>query len=511
MQDVNLFVPNWSDLAYWRPELTLLGAFLLALIGDLLVRGRHPVVPFLISLAGLLLALAFSIFDLGRAEAVTVMGPLVVVDGLAGFFRLLFTGGALAVVLYSWTSDEIMGPRREAKGEFYALIALLTGALCVMAEAQDILMLYLSMEVVGLASYVMAGYMRTSLRSSEASLKYVIYASVSSGIMLYGLSLLYGLTGETNFSAIRQALEAYPPNPYTLLVVTVLILVGMGYKIAAVPFHHWAPDVYEGAPTPVTAIFSVGPKAAGFALMIRFFYTTFVAGPEAAAASRLLQIVEWPLIIALLSVVTMTYGNLVALRQENVKRMLAYSSIAHVGYLLMGFLLLTPEGLAAVLYYLLVYTLMNLGAFLVVVTINNNLRSENLADYAGLGHRLPWVGVMMFVFLVSLVGLPPTAGFVGKFYLFTAVLDREWFWLAIAAGVNSVISLFYYMRVMKAMFFTLPPVPAADRPATALVVRPLEYVVLTGLCLPVLGLGVYWVLFKDLADQAVLRFTAGVF
>jgi NADH-quinone oxidoreductase subunit N len=177
--------------------------------------------------------------------------------------------------------------------------------------------------------------------------------------------------------------------------------------------------------------------------------------------------------------------------------------------MLMGFLLLTAEGLQAILYYLLVYMLMNLGAFLVVVAINNHLRSEELEDYAGLGFRAPWLGVMMFVFLVSLVGLPPTAGFVGKFYLFTAVLDEEWFWLAIAAGVNSVISLFYYMKIVKAMFFTAPPAEAA--PAPALAIRPLEYVVLAGLCLPVLGLGVYWIVFKDLADQAVLRFASGMF
>jgi NADH-quinone oxidoreductase subunit N len=242
--------------------------------------------------------------------------------------------------------------------------------------------------------------------------------------------------------------------------------------------------------------------------MIRFFYTSFVPGPEAASTSPLLQLVDWPLIIALLSVVTMTYGNVVALRQNNVKRMLAYSSIAHAGYVLMGFLLLTPAGLQAVLYYLLVYTLMNLGAFLTVVAINNHLRSEDLDDYAGLGFRAPWLGAMMFVFLISLVGLPPTAGFVGKFYLFTAVLDEEWYWLAIAAGLNSVISLFYYMKVMKAMFFTQPAADAEPEPR--LPVRPLEYVVLTGLCLPVLGLGVYWIFFKEIADQAVNRFTSGM-
>ena len=323
-------IPNWADLNEWLPELVLIGTFLIALLADMIVRGRRPLLPFLVTVFGLLTALAFTLRG-APLEGQTIMGNLVMVDGLAVFFRLLFICASLMTVLFSWTSEEIMGAKRESKGEFFALMAVLTAGMCVMAEARDIIMLYLSMELVGLASYVLAGYMRTSLRSTEAALKYVIFASVSSGIMLYGLSLLYGLTGETTFVGIRTALVAAPPPAYSLLVITILILVGMGYKIAAVPFHHWCPDVYEGAPTPVTAIFSVGPKAAGFALMIRFFYTTMVAGPDAAGSSDLLQLVDWPLIIAVLSAATMTYGNLVALRQTNVKRMLAYSSIAHVG------------------------------------------------------------------------------------------------------------------------------------------------------------------------------------
>jgi len=507
LETLQVNIPSWSDLGYWRPELTLLSTFLVALIGDLIVRGRRPWVPFTLALAGMLLALGFAVADLGE-PAHTVMGSLIIVDGLASFFRILFLVAGLATVLFSWTSEEIMGVKREAKGEYYALLTLLTGGMCVMAEARDILMLFLSMELVGLTSYVLAGYMRTSLRSTEAAVKYVIFAAVSSGIMLYGLSLFYGLTGETTFVGIREALFANPPHPYALLVVVVLVLVGMGYKIAAVPFHHWAPDVYEGAPTPVTAIFSVGPKAAGFALMIRFFYTTLVAGPEAAGTSNLLRLVDWPLLIALLSAVTMTYGNLVALRQSNVKRMLAYSSIAHVGYILMGFLLLTSDGLQAILFYLLVYMLMNLGAFLFVVAINNHLRSEELTDYAGLGFRAPWLATMMFVFLISLTGLPPTAGFIGKFFLFKAVLAQEWYWLAILAGLNSVISLFYYMRVTKAMFFTAPA--ESDGAAAPLAIKPLEYVVLAALCIPTIGLGIWWGPVRDFADQAIAQFSVGI-
>jgi NADH-quinone oxidoreductase subunit N len=348
--------------------------------------------------------------------------------------------------------------------------------------------------------------MRTSLRSTEASLKYVLFGAVSSAIMLYGLSLLYGMTGAMDFAGIRAALVSGPVNGFALLVVTVMIIAGMSYKIAAVPFHYWCPDIYEGAPTPVSAIFSVGPKAAGFALMIRFFYTTLAAGPDAAASVGIIHIINWPLLIAAISAVTMTYGNLVALRQSNVKRMLAYSSIAHVGYILMGFVLLTPAGLQAILFYLAVYTLMNLGAFFFVVAINNHLKSEELEDYIGLGFRAPWAGVMMVIFLASLTGIPPFAGFIGKFYLFTAVLDKEWFWLAIVAALNSVVGLYYYFKVVKSMFFTTPAEGADTSP---LKLHWLQYTVLALLAIPTLALGLYWGPLKDVADQAIAAMTVG--
>lgn len=502
---MNLPIPQWGDLASFLPESILMGTFLLALLADLLVRGRRPVLPFLVTVAGLLTALGFAVAGLPDAPR-TILGDLLVVDGLAAFFRVLFTLASLIVVLFAWASDEIMGPGRENRGEFYALTALLTAGMCVMAEAREIITLFLSMELVGLTSYVMAGYMRRSLRSTEASLKYVIYGAVSSGIMLYGLSLLYGLTGSLTFDGIQQALVAGRVDGFSLLVVTILVLAGLGYKIAMVPFHFWAPDVYEGAPTPVAALFSVGPKAAGFALMIRFFYSTLLAGPLAAAGvAHPLHQIDWPLLIAVLSAVTMTYGNVVALRQGNVKRLLAYSSIAHVGYLLMGFLLLTEAGLQAILFYLLVYTIMNLGAFLFVVAVNNRLRSEELADYAGLGFRAPWAAAMMIVFLFSLTGLPPTAGFVGKFYLFAEVMRRQYFWLAILGVLNSVVSLFYYMKIAKAMYFTAAP----EGRDGGLRLAPLHVVVLAVLALPTLLFGVYWAPLKAVADRAIERF-AGI-
>jgi NADH-quinone oxidoreductase subunit N len=508
MELLNVNIPSWSDLGRWIPEAVLCGTFVAAILGDLVVRGRRPWVPFALAVFGLITAGSYAVAQLGDpglAGGLTVMGDLIVVDGLSAFFRLLFLFTGLVVVLFAWTSEEIMGPGRENKGEFYALTVFLTLASMVMAQATDLLMLFLSMEAVGLASYVMAGYMRTTLRSTEASLKFVIFGAVSSGLMLYGMSLLYGMTGAMSFAGIREALVADQTNGLGVLVAVVLILAGFTYKIAAVPFHYWCPDVYEGAPTPVSALFSVGPKAAGFALMIRFFYTTLAQGPDAMASAGLIEAINWPLLLAIVAAATMTYGNLVALRQDNVKRMLAYSSIAHVGYLLMGFVLLTDGGLGAILFYLLVYTLMNLGAFFFVVAVNNHLKSEHLDDWKGLGFRAPWAAAMMVVFLASLTGVPPFAGFVGKFWLFLSVMDRQWFWLVIVAGLNSVVGLFYYFKVVKYLF--LKP---ADEEAAPLKLHWLQYTVLGALAVPTIGLGIFWEKFKLLADEAVRVMTTGM-
>jgi len=506
MELLSLNIPSWSDLGHWIPEAVLCGTFLVALVGDLIARGRRPGVPFAISVFGLVTAGSYAVAALmhGDPAAHGIMGKLVVVDGLATFFRLVFIFTGLVTVLFAWTSEEIMGPRRENKGEFYFLTVLMTLAMCVMAEARDLLMLFLSMEGVGLVSYVMAGYMRSSLRSTEASLKYVVFGAVSSAIMLYGLSLLYGMTGSLTFTGIRAGLLAGGAHPFGLLVAAILILTGMSYKIAAVPFHYWAPDVYEGAPTPVSALFSVGPKAAGFALMIRFFYTVLASGNDPATGSTLIADFNWPLLVAVMSAATMIYANLVALRQTNVKRLLAYSSISHVGYILMGFVLLTGQGLQAILFYLLIYTFMNLGAFFFVVAINNHLKSEELDDYVGLGFRAPWAAAMMVVFLSSLAGIPPFAGFIGKLYVFTAVMDRQWFWLVIVAAVNSVIGLYYYYKVVKAMFLTRP---AEGADTTPLKLHWLQYTVLGALAVPTLVLGVYFGQFKALADQAIALMT----
>ena len=463
-----------------------------------------------ISVAGLLAAGALTVADLGRAMPAggrAIMGDLVVVDGLAAYFRLLFIFAGLATVLFAWTSEEIMGRRRENKGEFFALTVLMTvghdgdGRSPRPADA-------LPFAGGRRPDQLRDGRLHAHQPAQhEASLKYVIFGAVSSAIMLYGLSLLYGMTGSLRFDGIRAVAAGRRGRP-----------VRPAGRGGADPGRHRLQDRRRAVPLLVPgrlrgrahagggAVLAWDPKAAGFALMIRFFYSTLSGGSDPAAGAALIKAINWPLLVAVISAVTMTFGNLVALRQSNVKRMLAYSSIAHVGYLLMGFVLLSDDGLSAILFYLLVYTLMNLGAFFFVVAVNNHLKSEELADYAGLGYRLPWAGVMMVVFLGSLTGVPPFAGFVGKLYLFTAVMDRQWFWLVIIAGLNSVISLYYYFRVAKVMWLSRP---AEGADASPLRLSWLQYVVLAFLAIPTLALGLYFGQFKDLADAGIRTMAGG--
>jgi NADH-quinone oxidoreductase subunit N len=484
---------QWSDAAYFWPEGIMALTFLACVLADLLTRGRRHGVTIGVLMLGTAGALLVALTN-APTESHGIFGTMVVVDPFAQFFRVLFLGVTLVTAAFSWSSREIMGRDRENKGEYYALLAALCFGMMVMAESADLIMLALSIELVSVTSYIRAGYARFSLRSSEASLKYVLWGAVSSGVMLYGASILFGLTGETSFTGLYAGLKA-PGNELAILVACVFILTGIGYKISMVPFHFWTPDVYEGAPTPVAAVFAAGPKAAGFALLIRFFYTSLVqsSGPGTWEA---LSSIQWPWLLAFMSAITMTWGNLAALRQENVKRLLAYSSIAHVGYLLMGFVMLSEMGISAILFYLIAYAMMNLGAFLVVIALNNRLGSENLEDYKGLGYREPMLCVSMTVFLFSLTGLPPTIGFIGKFFLFASMLEGNMWWLALLAVVNSVVSLYYYMRIVKAMFFD------KSEQQGSLQLSPSHLVMVLFLAVPTLVLGLFWGGVKEMADAS---------
>jgi NADH-quinone oxidoreductase subunit N len=374
------------------------------------------------------------------------------VDPLGVFFKMLLVGASLLVALVFTfrNSRELQGL---GQGEFYALLLAVTLSNLLLAASNDLAMLYLSLEMVSITSYVMVAYMKGDRMSNEASLKYVLFGAVSTGAMLYGLSLLYGLAGTTSLPGIRAFLAAgiSDANLFAVYAIAFLVLAGFGFKTATVPFHFWCPDVYEGAPTPVTAFLSVAPKAAGFAIMTRFFFQGFstqAGGPWGHVAA-----IDWPRVLMLVSVATMTVGNVAALTQTNMKRLLAYSSIAHAGYIMMGVVALSEDGARALQIYLLAYVFMNLGAFLVVTLIHNQDGTFDLRDYPGMYRRAPLLTLAMAVFLLSLMGIPPLIGFMGKFYVFAAIIEKgpSYGWYAVVGAVNAAIAAYYYARVLKTM------------------------------------------------------------
>ncbi|MBZ0258132.1 NADH-quinone oxidoreductase subunit N, partial [bacterium] len=360
--------------------------------------------------------------------------------------------------------------------------------MCLVASSRDLLMIYLSLELMSLGSYVLAGFSRNIGKSDEAALKFVLYGGVSTGVMLFGISLLYGLTGATDFNAVHQALMTTTDGlNLTGFLILLMVLVGIGYKIAMVPFHFWAPDVYEGAPTAVTAYLSVASKATGFALIMRFFYSTFMTATDGGWVMAQGLDIDWRLNLAVLSAITMTVGNLGAFPQTNLKRLLAYSGVAHAGYLLMGVCLMTTMGVESVMFYLVMYLFTNLTAFAVILYVAETAGSERITNFRGLWRTAPIAAIMMALALFSLVGLPPTAGFVGKYYLFIAVLEEKMYWLAIVGVLNTVISLYYYARVVKAMFLEES---LASKPEMKM--QPGYALLLIVLSVPVLYFGIFW-------------------
>jgi NADH-quinone oxidoreductase subunit N len=367
-----------------------------------------------------------------------------------------------------------------------------------MASASDLILIYISIELLSLSSYVLAGFVKNTVRSSEASLKYVIYGGVSSGIMLFGISLIYGLTGTTNLYEINSIVQIQSFPYITFLIAALFITVGFGFKISAAPFHFWTPDVYEGAPLPITAYLSVASKAAGFAVLIRFIKITFVSSIDHHGNWELLSIIDWRSIIVLLSILTMTLGNFTALWQDNLKRMLAYSSIAHAGYMLLGVAVLSDQGITATMIYFIVYLFMNLGAFFVVMIIANKIGSEDIDDYKGLGKTMPLLSVALTLFLVSLVGLPPTAGFIGKVVLFLALVDADMIALAVIALLNSVVSLYYYIRVLKNLYLV-----QVDEEKPVIKISFANGLVIILLAAPVLIFGIYFTPIVNFAKNSI--------
>jgi proton-translocating NADH-quinone oxidoreductase chain N len=454
---------NLSDLVYLLPEIILL-AFAALVIGlDLIDRAgsRRGALPYvaLIGLGAAALALIPVAGALsGEPNGAHYVTGMLVVDDFAVFVKATAIIGVALVIL---TSIHYLRGRTPYPGEFYGLLLVVMLAICLAVGSANLMMVYLSMEFLSITSYVLAGYLRDDKKSGEAAIKYFLYGSSASAVMLFGMSLLYGATGALGLQDIATALESAAQADLVWLTIPalVLLLVGFGFKSSLVPFHQWVPDAYEGAPTPITAFLSTASKAAGFAILMRVF--TIAMGWAQP---------QWVALLTAVSIVTMTLGNLAALRQSNVKRLLAYSSIAQAGYILIGVAAVLAEpdatftGYNGVLFYLFAYLFTNVGAFAVVIAIENATGSSELASYAGLVRRAPLLATLLFFFLISLAGIPPTGGFLGKFFVFGAAIQQQmWVLLAIAA-VNSVIAAFYYLNVVRHMF--LMPSPEDSAPIT---------------------------------------------
>lgn len=425
-------------LALLAPELAVALAALLIFAIDLLLPGgarRRPLM--LVALAGLAAGFALAVLQLGAPA--TAFGGFLVADAYAAFFQMLFIFAAALVILASETFVDRLA---EFETEFYGLVLLATVGFMLLASTAELITIYLSLEITSLSLAFLATWAKRDLKSSEAGLKFFVLSAISSAVLLYGLALLYGVSGGTTLARIAEVLAQ--PTPAALLAVTMLVA-GFGFKIAAVPFQFWTPDVYEGAPTPVTAFLSVASKAAGFAILLRIFMLG-LPGIQ----------VEWTSLFAVLAALTMTVGNVLALVQSNIKRLLAYSSIAHVGYVLMGFAAATPAALSAVLFYLLAYAFMNLGAFVVVIAMGRYAPDDQIGSYAGLARRSPWLGLALAVSLLSLAGLPPLVGFFSKLYLFYAAVGADLYWLVLLAVLNSAVSLYYYVRPIHRMYLRDP-------------------------------------------------------
>ncbi|MCF7807638.1 MAG: NADH-quinone oxidoreductase subunit N [Candidatus Marinimicrobia bacterium] len=447
--DLNQIV---ADLGLFLPEIILTGVVLLVVLYDLFQDAEHSIRSGYLAMGGLVLTL-LAVLMQDTSAPTGIFSNMLAVDGFSNFLKVIVSIGAILVMWMSFNSNELKGRR---VGEYYVLILVLTLGMYFLVSATHLLSIYISLEMVSLMSFLLSGYLKEQMRSNEAAIKYVVFGAFSSGILLYGFSLLYGLTGSTSIFEIQAALAAGNVQPALLLMVLVMVLVGFGYKIAAVPFHFWTPDVYEGAPVPITAFLSVAPKAAGFAIIIRFFNVVFSGdGNPNMEAWSALENLNWQAVISLLAILSMTVGNVIAIQQSNIKRMLAYSSIAHAGYMLLGVVVADQTGIAAILYYAGVYMLMNLGAFFVAIHVKNAFDTEEIEEYKMLGYKAPVLGVIMTIFMFSLTGLPPTGGFIAKFYIFRSLIEYGdmYFWLAIIGLINGVISLYYYMRVVKAMYF----------------------------------------------------------
>ena len=467
-----------SILASLPEIIVVTGACILLIAGQFVPKGRDAVLVW--SSVAIVLLAALGTFTLSGGAQPAYAG-MFVADPFSVFFKSVFY---LAIVLTFLLSRNYADIEGIGGSEYYVLLLLALSGMMIMASATDLLSIYVGLELMVLCTYVLTGFLRREQRSNEAALKYVILGAVSTGIFLYGVSLVYGLTGTTQLDRMAAAVTGDPLDPGLLLAV-VFIVAGLVFKIGAVPFHMWVPDVYEGAPTTITAFMSVGPKAAGFAVILRVFLNPLVAGSNV-----------W-IILAVIAVVTMALGSFVALVQENFKRLLAYSSIAHAGFAIFGIVAGGADGVASVMLYLLIYTFMNLGIFGAVIMMRNgNFSGEVIEDYAGFAKLHPGLALLMLLYLFSLAGIPPTAGFFAKFYVLVALVERGFVLLAVIAVLLSAVAAYFYIRIVMVMFMREPE--RVFEPA----LTPLVGAALAVTAAGTVGIGLFPAWFLKLAQQS---------
>lgn len=477
---------NSSMLQGILPQVLLLALAGLILLADAIWGARQRKNLGWLTLGGLVVVLVVSLIS-GRpgGEEPLIFGGMLRHDWPAFTFTVLFLFAAAVTVLLSMDLPGV-GDR----GEYYTLLIVTTLGMTLMAGAADLIMLYLAIETTSIPLYVLAGFLKSDDKSAESGLKYFLFGAMTSTVMLYGFSLLYGFSGETNLYRLADVVGGAALSPWVMGGAALLILVGFGFKISGVPFHFWSPDVYEGAPTPITAFISTASKAAGFAVLVRVMLAVFPAIDA-----------YWSVILAAMAVATMTLGNLLAIVQTNIKRLLAYSSIAHAGYAMIGLVALSQLGTASLVFYLAAYVVTNLAAFAVVILFARSAGSEIIADYAGLSRRAPGLALSLLVAFLSLAGMPPLAGFVAKVYVFAAAVQSGWIWLAFAGVLNAIIGLYYYLIVLKVVYLYR----SEDEDKPILVPRP--YGIALGLCVAgILLIGVFSGPWLDWALRASASF-----
>lgn len=469
------------------PILILSGFGMIVLFVDIFSsrRWREKNLLAYVSLLGVILAAIFARSSTGTT--LFSFNETFTIDNYSLFFNFIFllSTGLTILISHSYIRREEIN-----HGEYYALILFSTIGMMLMAAGADLLNIYIGLEVMSVSIYILTGFKRSKLISNEASLKYFLLGAFATGFLLYGISLIYGSTGTINLKQIAGfiASKGGISDP-VLLMGMGLVIVGLGFKVASVPFHTWVPDVYEGAPTAITAFMSVGPKAAGFAAFLRIFMTAFGSTHG-----------EWQKIISILAILTMTTGNVIAIAQSNIKRMLAYSSIAHAGYLLIALVAANNIGVPGTLFYLLAYTFMNIGAFAIVIVLSRKGdECIQINDYAGLGFKHPFLAIAMTLFMLSMAGVPPMAGFVGKFYIFSAAIKSGYIGLAIIGVINSVISVYYYLRITVIMYMKEPA-----REFTPLTISPLIVAAIAISMIGTLHLGIFPSKVMEIAQQATL-------